>query len=103
MTDNPINKSVEIPKRGEIVKVRLQGETPWTIVVEERHSSWMGCILNKLFREYSEHEQAQALGKMWGKGFVKLPELHKFSQYDVVEFAWPVIEAEYNMWEPLND
>jgi hypothetical protein len=79
----------ELPKVGESVKVRLPGETPWAICVEVRENCWMGCIINRLFREYSEFEQAKWPNQEWGKGFVKLPELHKYKKYDVLEFIWP--------------
>lgn len=95
MTGNDL--IVEIPKRGDVVKVWLPGETPYAICVEEGEGSWMGCILNKLFREYSEHEQARWLGKEWGKGFVKLPEKHQYKKFDVLEF---VRNEEYGTWEP---
>lgn len=89
----------QIPKEGDTVKVRLPGETPFAMCVEVRENSWMGCILNKLFREYSEHEQARWLGKEWGKGFVKLPELHTYKKFDVVEFTWQ--NEEYPAWKPV--
>jgi len=82
---------------GQTVKVRLPGETPWIEVIDEKihqdHTLIKGRILNKLFREYSEHEQAR-----WMKGefdsVESLPELHKYKQGDEVWFefvnGWPV-------------
>jgi hypothetical protein len=91
----------KIPERGSIVKVRIPGETPFAICVEERENSWMGCILNKLFREYSEFEKAQWLGREWGKGCVALPELHPYKKFDVLEFfaSDTPIKGEQG-WEP---
>jgi hypothetical protein len=105
MTDKPqsLNNRVQemLPTVGQTIKVCLPGETPYAICVEMRDESWMGCIINKLFREYSEHEQAQWLGKEWGKGFVKLPEHHQYKKFDVIEF----VLADYKYrdgagWEP---
>jgi hypothetical protein len=83
---SPKSPVIALPKVGDTVKVRLPGKTPWAVCVEVRENSWMGCIINKLFREYSEFEQAKWLGQEWGKGFVKLPELHKYNKSDVLEF-----------------
>lgn len=92
-----------IPKIGEIAKIRLPGETPWAICVEERENSWMGCIVNKLFREYSKIEQAKFTGKNFGE-YTPLPEKHKYKKFDVVEFVNKPMDIDgvnYDSWEPV--
>ena len=90
----------EIPKRGDMVKVCLPGETPYAICVEEREGSWMGCILNKLFREYSEIEKAKFTGQHFGR-YDPLPDLHTYKKFDVVEFVPASFEFRGGQgWEP---
>ena len=92
---------VEMPKEGETIKVRLPGETPFAMCVEVREGTWMGCILNKLFREYSEIEQARWTGQHF-KEYTPLPELHKYKKFGVIEFAPSEHPIQGNQgWEPV--
>ena len=80
---------------GDVVKVHLPGESPWAEVLEEKNDRIRGRINNKLFHDYSEHEQAR-----WLKGefdtVETLPKLHKFSQGDELWFR----RGDYNEWVP---
>lgn len=89
-----------LPRLWEVVKVCLPGETPFAICLEVRENSWMGCIINKLFREYSEHEQAQFTSANFGEA-TPLPEKHQYKKFDVIEFiATPYKFRGGIGWEP---
>jgi len=51
---------------GEVVKIFLKGERPWGTIVEVGGDKIKVRIDNKLFPEYSEHEQAQFLNREFG-------------------------------------
>lgn len=70
---------------GENIKVLLPGERPWVEVLEETGNTFKGRILNKLYDEFSEHEQAQFMKREWGT-IEKLPILHNFKQGDELWF-----------------
>ena len=70
---------------GENIKVLLPGERPWVEVIEESNGRIKGRILNKLYAEYSEHEQAQFMKREWGS-VEPLPKLHDFKKNDEVWF-----------------
>jgi len=67
------------------IKVLLPGERPWVEVIEEVVDRFKGRIINKLFHEYSEHEQARFMKREWG-GVSPLESLHSFKQGDELWF-----------------
>lgn len=72
-------------RRGENVKVYLPGESPWVEVIEESDGKMKGRIINKLFHEHSEHEQAQVMKRDWDD-VGPLKKLHDYKQGDEVWF-----------------
>ena len=70
---------------GENIKVLLPGERPWVKVIEEVVDRFKGRIINKLFHEYSEHEQAQFMKREWDS-VSPLESLHSFKQGDELWF-----------------
>lgn len=86
----------ELPKLGECVKVCLPGETPWAEVIAVNERTFIGKIVNKLYREFSEIEKAKFLKD--GFGTVKqLPELHKYKFGDEITFRRDENDL---VWEP---
>ncbi len=86
-------------KIGDNIKVHLKGESPWVKVLSMTENDFLGSIINKLFHEYSEHEQAQVMKRNWGE-IGKLPKLHNYKQGDEVIFIWKSVNNEYGNWEP---
>lgn len=72
-------------KHANYVKVLLPGERPWVEVLDERDGKIRGKITNKLYAEYSEHEQAQFMKREWGS-IEPLPKLHDFKKGDELWF-----------------
>lgn len=80
---------------GETIKVYLPGESPWAEITAEEDGRVKARILNKLFHEFSEHEQARWLGDHFGT--VKpLERLHSYKQGDELWFT----KDEHNNWIP---
>ncbi len=82
-------------KLGQNVKVHLPGEAPWAEIVEIRIK---GRIVNKLFHEHSEHEQAQFMKREFGD-VQPLEQSHKFKQGDEVWFE----KDEHGQWEAVTE
>ncbi len=80
---------------GDTIKVLLPGERPWVEVIEETDGQMKGRILNKLYHEFSEHEQAQFMKREWGS-VEPLPQLHSFKKGDEVWFG----KNQRNEWTP---
>ena len=71
---------------GQQIKVLLPGERPWVEVVDERSDAFKGRIINKLFHEHSEHEQARFMKDNFDK-IDPLPQLHHFKKGDELWFT----------------
>ena len=82
---------------GDTIKVYLPGESPWAEVMEEANGTVKARIINKLFNEYSEHEQAQFMKREMGD--VKpLEQLHVFRKGDEIWFR----KGDYDEWVPVQ-
>ncbi len=78
---------------GDTIKVFLPGESPWAEITEETDDKVKARIINKLFSEHSEHEQARFMKREFGE--VKpLPKLHSFKQGDEAWFR----KGEFGEW-----
>ena len=83
---------------GDTVKVVLPGESPWAEILEVDLGDKLRIkarIVNKLFHEYSEHEQARAMKRDWDSveplpwdSVEPLPKLHDYKQGDEVWFRF---------------
>ena len=80
---------------GDNIKVHLPGESPWAEIIEEREDSVKGRIVNKLFHEHSEHEQAQFMKREFDD-VQPLEKLHDYKQGDELWFEL----GEYGEWVP---
>ncbi len=83
---------------GDNIKVHLPGESPWAEIIEERENAVKGKIVNKLFHEHSEHEQAQFMKREFGD-VRPLEQLHTFKQGDEVWFK----KGDFNEWVVVGD
>ncbi len=85
---------------GQNIKVLLPGERPWVKIIEETDNKFKGKILNTLFHELSEHEQARFMKKEFGE-VQQLPQLHSFKKGDKVWFEQGTDECD-GWWVPCN-
>jgi len=83
---------------GDTIKVLLPGERPWAKIIGETDEMVQARIINKLFREFSEHEQAQFTKREFGE-IEPLPELHSFKQGDEIWFEL----GEHGDWVPAPE
>ena len=75
---------------GDTMKVFLPGESPWAEILEVNCGNKLRIkarIVNKLFHEYSEHEQARMMKRDWGT-VEHLPKVHDYKQGDEVWFTF---------------
>lgn len=86
---------------GQSIKVLLPGERPWVQVIEEADDKFKGKIINTLFRELSEHEQARFMKRETGE-VQQLPELHSFKKGDEVWFEQGIDECA-GWWVPAQN
>ena len=70
---------------GENIKVLLPGERPWVKIIEGGIDRFKGKIINTLFHELSEHEQARFMKRETGS-VCPLPQLHHFRAGDEIWF-----------------
>ena len=71
---------------GDTIKVFLPGESPWATITEVDCGDRLRVkarIVNKLFHEHSEHEQARFMKGNFGS-VEPLPRLHDYKQGDEV-------------------
>lgn len=66
---------------GENVKIHLPGESPWARITKELNGTVQVMIVNKLFHQHSEHEQAQFMKREFGD-VQPLEKLHDYKQGD---------------------
>lgn len=85
---------------GQNIKVLLPGERPWVEIIEKTGSKFKGKIINTLFRELSEHEQARFMKRELGE-VQQLPELHSFKRGDDVWFEQGTNECD-GWWVPVT-
>ncbi len=85
---------------GETVKVLLPGERPWVKVIGASEGWIKGRIINKLFHEYSEHEQARAMKRDWDS-VDPLPKSHDYKQGDEVWFEMGT-DNKSGWWVPVE-
>lgn len=86
---------------GQNIKVLLPGERPWVKVIEESGDRFKGKIVNTLFHELSEHEQARFMKRELGE-VEPLPQLHSFKRGDEVWFEEGT-GNERGWWIPVED
>jgi len=83
---------------GDTIKVFLPGESPWAKIIEERNDMVQAKIINKLFHQHSEHEQAQFMKREFGD-VTPLEQLHTFEQGDKVWFR----KGPHDEWIVANE
>ena len=86
---------------GEDIKVLLPGERPWVKVIEQVDHKFKGQIINTLFHELSEHEQARFMKREFGE-VAQLPQFHSFKHGDEIWFESGTGD-EKGWWVPVND
>ncbi len=82
------------------VKVLLPGERPWIEFLDRSQDRIKGRITNKLWPEFSEHEQAQVMNRDFGT-VEKLPVLHNYKKGDELWFEQGTGNRE-GWWVPMK-